>query len=122
MIDKLILDPSIHVIIGGLVLVSTLVSALLVGWLAWRRQTLSRAANVALIATQLILMAQALIGIKLLDQGLGTVQIYIHYIGGLAPLMFFMLLYWLPIQRPQLKARLAAAAATGAFVFALMTF
>jgi hypothetical protein len=116
------LAPSIHVAVGTLVLTLTLIAALTTGWLAWRGRTLTGRAHGLLIATQLILMIQALVGVKLLDQGLGAAQIFIHYVGGLAPLLFFSLLYWLPVRRPHMRTRLAAAVATGAFVFALMTF
>jgi hypothetical protein len=122
MIDKLFLSPSVHVALGSLVLTITLIAALTTGWLAWRGRALTGRSHGLLIATQLVLMAQALVGIKLLDQGLGAAQIFIHYVGGLAPLLFFSLLYWLPLRRPQTRTRLAAAAAGGAFVFALMTF
>ena len=122
MIDAIFVSPSIHVAVGTLVLAVTLISALATGWLAWRGRALTGGTHALLIATQLVLMAQALIGIKLLDQGLGTAQLFIHYVGGLAPLLFFSLLYWLPVRRPHIRTRLAAAAAAGAFGFALMTF
>jgi heme A synthase len=122
MIDKFLLSSTVHVAVGTLVLTITLIAALTTGWLAWRGRELSRRSHVLLIATQLVLMAQALIGIKLLDQGQGVAQLFIHYVGGLAPLLFFSLLYWLPVRRPHMRTRLAAAVAGGAFVFALMTF
>ena len=122
MIDKLFLAPSVHVMIGTLVLGLTLLTALRIGWLALRGKALTTDAHLFLIATQVILMVQALAGIKLLDQGLGVAQLFIHYVGGLAPLFFFSLLYWLPIKKITLKTRFAAAVASGAFLFALMTF
>ena len=122
MIDKFLLSSSVHVAVGTLVLTITLIAALTTGWLAWRGRALSRRSHILLIATQLVLMAQALVGIKLLDQGQGVAQLFIHYVGGLAPLLFFSLLYWLPLRRPETRTRLAAAVASGAFMFALMTF
>ncbi len=73
------------------------------------------------IVCQLVLMLQALIGIKLLDQGMGVLQLYIHYVGGLAPLAFFLLYYWLPEKTR--NARWTATLVTGsAFLFAIMAF
>ncbi|HEY1014954.1 MAG TPA: hypothetical protein VGE07_19760 [Herpetosiphonaceae bacterium] len=122
MIDKIFVPPSVHVATGMIVLALSLLAALRVAWLTWRGAALTRDAHGLLIGTQLALMLQALIGIKLLDQGLGAAQLFIHYVGGLAPLFFFSLLYWLPLRQPRHKTRLAAAATAGAFVFALMTF
>jgi hypothetical protein len=75
-----------------------------------------------LIVTQVVLMVQALLGIKLLDQGSGTVQLYIHYLGGLGPLLFFMLMYWFPTRDGVKHSRIAALVAGTAFVFAFMAF
>lgn len=122
MIDKLILSPSVHVAVGMGVIVLALVAALRAGWLAWRGQALTRDAHGLLIITQLALMLQALLGIKLLDQGMGAAQLFIHYLGGLAPLLFFSLLYWLPLRQPRTQTRMAAAVTAGTFVFALMAF
>jgi len=41
-------------------------------------------------------MLQAAVGIKLLDQGMGVVQKYVHYLGGLGSVGLLMLFYWLP--------------------------
>lgn len=75
-----------------------------------------------MIVAQVFLMVQALLGIKLLDQGLGPLQLYIHYVGGLAPLLFYMAYYWLPasfLRRWPWTATLVSAAA---FLFAVMAF
>lgn len=122
MIDKMIVPSSVHVTVGMAVLVFTLCAAARVGWLAWRGRPLTRDAHGLLIGAQLILMLQALIGIKLLDQGLGVAQLFIHYVGGLAPLFFFSLLYWLPIRQLRTRTRVAAAVTAGALIFAVMTF
>lgn len=66
-------------------------------------------------------MIQALVGIKLLDQGLGPLQLYIHYVGGLAPLMFMLLFYWLPEQQ-RARRWLPSTFSSLGFVFALMSF
>ncbi|MBA3471469.1 MAG: hypothetical protein H0T53_17675 [Herpetosiphonaceae bacterium] len=122
MIDNILISSSIHVVVGTLVLATTLIAAVITGWMAWRGRALTTGTHLILIAVQLILMLQALMGIKLLDQGQGVAQLFIHYVGGLAPLLFFSLLYWLPVRQPRTRTRLAAAVTTSAFVFALMTF
>ena len=122
MIDEIALSPEVHVIVGTLVLVSTLAAALVSGWQSWRVGRLARWTQGLLIITQLVLMTQALLGIKLLDQGMGVVQLYIHYVGGLAPLFFLILLYWLPMGSPRVRAWATFGATTSAFVFALMAF
>lgn len=122
MIDKLILRPSIHMSMGMAVVTITLLAALVLGWRAWRGQALSGTARGLLILTQLVLMVQALMGIKLLDQGSGPLQLYIHYVGGLAPLAFFLAASWWPFRSPRTQSRVLALATAGSFVFALMTF
>ncbi len=122
MIDEIALSPEIHVVVGTLVLVCTLAAALVTGWQAWRKGALAQWSHGLMIITQLVLMTQALIGIKLLDQGLGVVQLYIHYVGGLAPLLFLILLYWLPLGSPRARAWATFGATTCAFAFALMAF
>lgn len=73
------------------------------------------------IVTQVVVAAQLLIGIKLLDQGLGPLQLYVHYLGGTGVLFFYLLLYWLPSQTR--SSGWAPTVLTGlAFAFALMTF
>ncbi len=122
MIDRILVPSSVHVTIGMAVLLVTLCCAGLTSWLAWRKQSLTKSAHALLILSQIVLMVQVLIGIKLLDQGQGVSQLYIHYVGGLSPLLFFILLYWLPIAKPLTKTRLAAGLSIAAWVFALMAF
>lgn len=110
-----------HASVGGLVLIATLVAFLWSGWRALARKPLGWFGQAVFILSQAVLMIQALIGIKLLDQGLGVLQLYIHYVGGLAPLAFFLVYYWLP---ERLRgARWTATLVTGAaFLFAVMAF
>lgn len=122
MIDQLALSPEVHVVVGTLVLISTLAAALVTGWQSWRTRMLTPRTQWLLLVTQIALMIQALLGIKLLDQGLGVVQLYIHYVGGLAPLFFLILLYWLPPGSPRARAWMTFGATTAAFVFALLAF
>ncbi|HID52540.1 MAG TPA: hypothetical protein EYP41_10950 [Anaerolineae bacterium] len=122
MIDSIIVSPIVHMITGSLVLLTSLIAAFLIGRRAWKQQPISKSGRIAFIAAQLALILQLLVGVKLLDQGFGNFQLYIHYIGGMAPLAFFLLYYWKPLQ-DQLKQTWAATAVTTlAFVFAFMTF
>ena len=123
MIDSMIIPPSVHLTIGTLVLLTNAIVLLVSGWLAIKKQPVNRLTSTAFILFQLVLMAQTLIGIKLLDQGLGILQLYIHYLGGLAPLFFCLLYYWLP-STPNLVAqnrRLLIVAALSLF-FTVLTF
>jgi heme A synthase len=122
MIDRIIVPASAHVTVGMLTLVLTLTTAAVALWHAWRKRERTRWMNGLLIVVQLVLMVQALIGIKLLDQGAGPLQLYIHYVGGLAPLLFFSILYWLPPRDVRRQGWALSAVTVGAFVFALMAF
>lgn len=122
MIDQIGVPPTVHLWVGVAVLTMTLVSFLVAVLYVLRRQTLPAWTKGLFIVTQIILMVQALIGIKLLDQGSGTVQLYIHYLGGLSPLLFFMLIYWFPTRDALKHSRIAALVAGSAFVFAFMAF
>ncbi|MBV9788321.1 MAG: hypothetical protein JOZ51_09120 [Chloroflexi bacterium] len=122
MLDRMIVSSSVHLTLGMVVLLVTLLAMVLTGFLAWRGRVMSRTAQGVVILAQLVLMAQVLVGIKLLDQGAGPLQLYIHYIGGLAPLAGFLVLSWWPIRDPHRRSRVMALATTGAFIFALLTF
>jgi len=122
MIDRIIVPPALHRGFGELVLVTILVTALLLIYLAWRKQPLNQGARTLTILSQLVLMGQALLGIKLLDQGMGTMQLYVHYLGGLGPLLFFLLYYWFPSRDALRQTRWAALAASGAFLFAILAY
>jgi heme A synthase len=122
MIDRIIIPPSLHRGFGELVMFTLLLTALFLLYLAWRKQPLNSGARTLTILSQVVLMGQALLGIKLLDQGMGTIQLYIHYLGGLGPLLFFLLLYWFPSRNPIHQTRWAALAAGSAFVFAILAY
>lgn len=107
---------------GALALLGSVLALLGTGWAAWKRQKFTMWAQLSLIFFQVILIIQVLLGVKLLDQGLGPLQLYIHYLGGLASLGFCLLFYWLPITNDVLKSRLAAGVAALSVVFVLMTF
>jgi hypothetical protein len=121
MIDAIWVPSSVHVTTGMVVLVTTLLATVVAALSALRGRPLGVGAHAVLIAAQLALMVQAVIGIKLLDQGLGPLQLFVHYLGGLGPLLFFFVCYWLPSRLR--NARWTPLAVTGsAFLFALMAF
>ncbi len=119
MIDAMWLSPTVHLINGTLVLVLLLVAVAVLGTRAVRRKPLDRWSHLWLILAQVAIMVQALLGIKLLDQGLGPAQLYIHYLGGLAPLGFLLVYYWLP-ERARQGRWLAVGVTISAFLFAVM--
>ena len=122
MLDRIIVQPALHRGFGELVMLTTLVTALFLLSLVWRKQPLNQGARVLTILCQLVLMGQALLGIKLLDQGMGTIQLYVHYLGGLGPLLFFLVYYWFPSRDAIRQTRWAALAASGAFCFAILSY
>ncbi len=121
MIDSIWVPPSVHVTTGMVVLFTTLLATVVAATLAIRNRRLGSGAHAVLIAAQVALMVQAVIGIKLLDQGLGPLQLFVHYLGGLGPLLFFFIWYWLPARVRY--ARWTPLVVTGsAFLFAIMAF
>ncbi|MDV6375812.1 hypothetical protein [Deinococcus arenicola] len=131
--DEIIIQPALHNAIGGIVVLAAIVTVLL-NWRSLatlktagdtdspRNPSLGNWQNAALIAFQIALMVQALIGIKLLDQGLGTVQKYVHYLGGLGALGLVMLYYWLPKRDAADSSRKALGLTVASLAFVLMTF
>ncbi len=122
MIDSIIVSPFVHLMTGSIVLIANLIFLLVVGRLAWQKRALTTAGTLTFIAFQATLMLQALVGIKLLDQGFGVLQLYIHYLGGLAPLAFCLLFYWLPTTDEHVRSRRLAWVAATSFGFVLLTF
>jgi heme A synthase len=123
MIDSIIIPPFVHLSVGSAVLLTNTIVLVVAAWLAFKKQSLTKLATGLFILFQLVLMIQALIGVKLLDQGLGPLQLYIHYLGGLAPLFFCLLYYWLPAAKDAIgqSRRLALVAGVSLF-FVVLTF
>ncbi|MDQ7030245.1 MAG: hypothetical protein Q9O62_10945 [Ardenticatenia bacterium] len=122
MIDRIVVPPSVHIAAGGVLFLVAAAALVLTALEARRRHPLSRTTVSVLAALQLLLLAQTLIGIKLLDQGHGVRQLYIHYVGGFAPIGLYLVLSWLPL-RDEVRRTYATAAVTGlTFVFVLLTF
>ena len=122
MLDNIIIPPTVHVVLGILVMVGTLAAAIVTGWLAFRRQGVTTAGRVVMILAQIALMMQILVGVKLLDQGLGILQLYIHYVGGLGAFFFFLLYYWFMPEKPSRQSALAFAMSLLAFLFAIQAY
>ena len=122
MIDAIFVPSSVHLTIGTLVLISSLLALFVTVRGAWRKIPFSTGMHLFFILFQVVLMIQILIGIKLLDQGLGPLQLYIHYVGGAAPIAFTLLFYWFPGKDDVVKSRRAAIVTTLSFLFVLMTF
>ncbi len=120
-IDAIWVPTSVHFFVGTLVVVTSLSALVAAAYHGFRNRPPARWAHGHFIVAQLTLAVQALIGIKLLDQGLGPMQLYIHYVGGLGPLLFYLLYYWLPASFR--ARRWSATWVTGvAFAFVLMAF
>lgn len=122
MIDAIFVSPFVHLGMGTLVLVSCLLALFVTVRAAWRKTPFSNRAHVMFILFQVVLMVQILVGIKLLDQGHGPLQLYIHYLGGTAPLAFTLLFYWFPGEDGVVKSRRAALVTALSFIFVLLTF
>jgi hypothetical protein len=93
-IDNIIVSPSVHLSLGVVVLVTMTVATASVCWHAVKNEPIAGLSKGLLGLAAAALTAQTLIGIKLLDQGQGFFQLYIHYIGGLAPLGAFAAAGW----------------------------
>ncbi len=93
-LDNLIVSTSVHLLLGALVLASLTLATGLVVVDAINNRPIGSRTQLAMGLAALVLAAQVLIGIKLLDQGQGIFQLYIHYIGGLVPLGVFAVGGW----------------------------
>lgn len=93
-IDNFIVDTSVHLTVGVIVVIAMVAATGLVTRHALAAEPVSRPAGIALGVAQVALTVQLLLGIKLLDQGQGIVQLYIHYIGGMLPLGAFLIGGW----------------------------
>ncbi len=120
--DDLFVSPAVHMMVGAAVLLTGLAAMVVAVRATMKRQPAGRNGNLLFILFQLALMVQVLIGIKLLDQGLGPLQLFVHYLGGLAPMGFVLLYYWLRPAGGVGQGRRAAVVTVASFVFVLMTF
>ena len=65
---------------------------------------------------------QVLLGIKLLDQGQGIGQLYIHYVGGLLPMGAFLAGGWFARGEAPRSTRVLAVLVTIGWLSATMAF
>ncbi len=122
MIDAIFVPPTVHYGIGTAVLLLSIALALSTIGLQVRKLPMNRWVSVLGVLFQIALMLQALLGIKLLDQGLGVLQLYIHYLGGLAPLLFFLVLYWVPPRSESRRVLWQMVASIAAVAFVALTY
>ncbi|MEM8903890.1 MAG: hypothetical protein AAGA17_09065 [Actinomycetota bacterium] len=121
-IDNWIVDASVHVTVGVLVLVTMTAAA---GWvlrLAVTGRVLDTGGRWALVVAQVVLGVQILLGIKLLDQGQGIGQLYIHYVGGLLPMGAFLAGGWFARGESARSTRILAALLALGWLSAVMAF
>jgi len=102
-------------------LVSVLFTTILSLAYALKRKPHDRLFHSALILVQISMVIQILVGIKLLDQGLGILQLNIHFIGGIGAIFFLILYYWLP-EKFRNSRWLGFGLTTMSLLFALQTF
>lgn len=121
-IDNYVIDSNVHVTMGVIVLLAMVATTVQLWRLALAGKGLDRLARVLLAVAQAALAIQALLGIKLLDQGQGVVQLYIHYLGGLAPLGFFIAAGWFAWRDRVRHTRVLALLATVGLLSAGMAF
>lgn len=121
-IDNMIIDRSAHLVSGVIVLVTMTVATAAVVRHAIRDEALTRPSYLAVAAAQVSLTVQLLLGIKLLDQGQGILQLYIHYVGGLIPLGAFLVGGWLARGDTGRSSRIFAGLLLVGYVSALMAF
>lgn len=121
-IDNLILDRSVHLATGVVVLITMTVATALVARHAVANEPIGSAGRWAIAAAQVSLAVQVLIGIKLLDQGQGISQLYIHYVGGLMPMGAFLAGGWLARGDTGRSTRIFAVLLAIGYVSALMAF
>ncbi|MFT7598814.1 MAG: hypothetical protein ACI8TP_001738 [Acidimicrobiales bacterium] len=121
-IDNLILDRSVHLGTGVVVLIVMTIATALVVRHAVANEPISSAGKWSIAAAQIALAVQVLIGIKLLDQGQGISQLYIHYVGGLVPMGVFLAGGWLARGDTGRSTRIFAALLAVGYVSVLMAF
>ncbi len=121
-IDNYIISSSVHLSVGVAVLVTMTAAMVIVGRHALRNEGIGRLGYWAIGIAQVVLAAQVLLGIKLLDQGQGISQLYIHYVGGLAPMGAFLVAGWIARANTGRSSRLLAGLLLLGYVSVFMAF
>jgi len=121
-IDNIIVDTSVHLTVGVIVVAAMVAATGLVVRHAIRAEPIGRPAGLSLAAAQIALAVQLLLGIKLLDQGQGILQLYIHYVGGMVPLGAFLVGGWFARGDDARSTRILAALLAIGSLSAIMAF
>lgn len=121
-IDNFIIDSSVHLTTGVIVLITMTLATVLLGRHALRNEAVARSSMIVMAIAQVALIAQILLGIKLLDQGQGISQLYIHYVGGLIPMGAFLLGGWVARGDDGRSSRILFGLVVVGYVSALMAF
>ncbi len=121
-IDNIIISSDLHRWWGAVTLAVLLATVLLLANDVRRKRAASQPTRWSFLAAQITLVGQALLGIKLLDQGQGILQLYIHYIGGLIPLGVFLAGGWVARGDTVRSARLLLALLIVGLLSGVMAF
>ena len=121
-IDNIVVRPVVHLIVGSLVIISFVVFAAWMIKALIQRRPWDRTSLILLGACEVILAVQVLIGVKLLDQGEGIFQLFIHYAGGLLPIAIFVVAGWIDFGDAVKKTRAYAVCALVSLGIILMTY
>lgn len=121
-IDNILISPALHRWWGAATVAAVLITVVLVTAHVARREAVSTPTRWSFAVAQVLLIVQTLLGIKLLDQGQGIFQLYIHYIGGLIPLGAFLAGGWLARGDTPRSARVLLGLLIVGFASALMAF
>jgi len=121
-IDNFIVDTSVHLLSGVVVLVTLTLALGLCVRDVLAGTGIDRLTRLGVVVSQISLGVQALLGIKLLDQGQGISQLYIHYIGGLAPLGVFLAAGWLVDTKTERGMKVLTVLLTVGWFSAMMAF
>lgn len=121
-IDNLVVQPWVHRTNGVLVLATLGAAVVWLVRLARTGEPLDRTGRILIAVAEVFLAIQALLGIKLLDQGMGVVQLYIHYVGGLLPLAPFLIMSWFAWKDEARRTRVLALLSGLGLLSAAMAF
>ncbi len=121
-IDNYLISSSVHLWFGVVVLATMALGIGLLARHALKNEPVTRPTYLALGGAQAALVVQILLGIKLLDQGQGIVQLYIHYVGGLIPMGSFLVGAWFARGDSGRSSRILLALLVVGFASAVMAF
>jgi len=121
-IDNLIIDRSAHLNTGVAVLITMTIAVVMVTRHAIADQAITKLTGTFVGVAAVALTVQILIGIKLLDQGQGISQLYIHYVGGLIPMGSLLVGGWFARGDDGRSSRILAGLLVVGYASALMAF